>query len=217
VTKPRSWQCWRPTKIRCDRILQEVPFFVSEILTSRHARNPFRKQAVRHCLGLLARAQAHKRIHKNQESLIMKYKMLTLILALTVVSWAQTETQTAPATPQQSTAPAEKAKCACCDKMAAGDMKDMKSCCARHDMQAKDGKDGKEMASCCSGKDAKICMRNSKDKTAASCCKEGCSKESCGKDKTASCCGDKCGKDGKGCCSKMEKTAKMCCERNLRG
>src|SRR4029077_15853675 len=119
----------------------------------------------------------------------MKYKMLALIVALTVISWAQTETQTAPATPQQSTAPADMAKCACCDKMAAGDMKDMKSCCTHHHMQAKDGQ-STEMASCCGGKDAKSCMRKSKDKTAASCCKEGCSKEGCGKEKTAAdCCG----------------------------
>ena len=148
----------------------------------------------------------------------MKYKMLTLILALTVVSWAQTEIQTAPSTPQQSTVPAEKAKCACCDKMSAGDMKDMKSCCGHHDMQAKEGKDSKEMAPCCGGKDAKSCMKDSKDKSAASCCKEGCGKDSCGKDKTASaCCGNKCGKDGKGCCSKMEKSAKKCCEKEVRG
>ena len=146
----------------------------------------------------------------------MKYRMLALILALTVVSWAQTET--APSTPQQSTVPAEKAKCACCDKMAAGDMKDMKSCCAHHDMQSKDGKDSKEMASCCGSKDAKACMKNGKDKTAAACCKEGCSKGSCGKDKTATaCCGSKCGKDAKGCCSKMDKTAKNCCEKESRG
>ena len=37
----------------------------------------------------------------------MKYKMLALMLALTVVSWAQTATQTAPATTEQSAAPAE--------------------------------------------------------------------------------------------------------------
>ncbi len=49
----------------------------------------------------------------------MRYKMFALMLALTVATWAQTSTQTTPATPQQSTVPAEKAKCACCDKMAA--------------------------------------------------------------------------------------------------
>ena len=52
----------------------------------------------------------------------MKHKMLALILALTVVSWAQEATQTTPAAPQQSTTP-EKAKCSCCDKMASADAK----------------------------------------------------------------------------------------------
>jgi hypothetical protein len=158
----------------------------------------------------------------------MKYKMLALIVALTVVSWAQTETQTAAPAAPQTTAPADKAKCACCDKMAAGEMKEMKSCCAHHDMQGKDmqgkdvqAKDGKEMASCCagkegmSGKDAKACMRKGKDKT-ASCCK-GDGKNSCCKDKIASaCCGDKCEKDGKGCCGGKDKTAKSCCQKEVR-
>ena len=134
----------------------------------------------------------------------MRYKMFALILALTVVTWAQTSTQTAPATPQQSTVPSEKAKCACCDKMAASDAKDAKSCCAHHDMASMKDNDGKEMASCCAGKDMKssdgkeamACMKGDKDK-AASCCKDSCSKDGCAKDKTASgCCGGKCGKDG---------------------
>jgi len=155
----------------------------------------------------------------------MKYKMLALILALTVLSWAQTAT---PTTPQQSTVPADKAKCPCCDMMAAADAKDAPTCCARHDMKsAMKDKDGKEMASCCAGKDAKAtggndamsCMKNDKDKTAASCCKDGCSKDSCGKDKTAAaCCCGSCGKDGeKGCCSgkKTEKSAQSCCAKEL--
>jgi hypothetical protein len=68
--------------------------------------------------------------------------------------------------------------------MASADAKDADSCCAHHrDLKA----GGKEMsccagkdAKCCGGKDAKSCMKG--DKTAASCCKDGCSK-----DKTASC------------------------------
>lgn len=133
----------------------------------------------------------------------MKYKMIAIVLALTVMSWAQTATQTGPAAPQ--TTPAEKAKCACCDKMAAG----AKACGAHHDMAAGEMKD---MGSCCGGKEAKSgdgkdamsCMRNDKDKAAASCCKDGC------KDKAAgSCCGEKCGKDcEKGCCSSEKKTEK---------
>lgn len=151
----------------------------------------------------------------------MRFKMLALILALTVASWAQTTTPTAPSTPQQSTVPADRAKS--CDKMAPADAKDASACCAHHDMNSMDSK---EKASCCGGKNASAkdsmsCMRNGKDKTAVSCCKDGCSKDGCGKDgcakdKTASaCCG---GKDGKGCCSgkKMEKTAKSCCKEDLR-
>ena len=140
----------------------------------------------------------------------MKHKMLALILALTVVSWAQTATQTAPAAPQQSTAPVEKGKCACCDKMASADSKDAMSC-SRHAEHAKHGKEmasccaGKDGKSCCGGKDTKSCMKG--DKNAASCCKDGC-----GKDKTASaCCG---GKDCKeGCCSKKKEAAMNCCHR----
>ena len=135
----------------------------------------------------------------------MKHKMLALILALTVVSWAQTSTQTAPADPQQNTAP-EKAKCACCDKMASANAKDAKMGCSRHGKHAKDDKTsccaGKEAKSCCGGKDGMSCMKDGKD--AASCCKD------CGKDKTASAC---CGKECKeGCCSKKTETAMNCCQ-----
>jgi len=135
----------------------------------------------------------------------MKHKMLALILALTVVSWAQEATQTAPATPQQST---EKAKCACCDKAASADAKG--DCCAHHDHSAA-GKEAmscsrKDGKSCCGGKDAKACMKADKG---ASCCKD------CGKDKTASsCCGGKC---EKGCCEKMEKASMKCCHGEHRG
>jgi len=130
----------------------------------------------------------------------MKHKLFALILALTVVAWTQTATQT-------PSAPAEKAKPSCCDKMSDakdghascmrhghGDAKDMASCCA-----------GKDAKSCC-GKDAKSCMKD--DKTAAACCKDGCGKD---KDKTAaSCCDHKAGKEcGKECCgsNKSEKPA----------
>jgi hypothetical protein len=137
----------------------------------------------------------------------MKHKILAIMLALTVISWGQTATQATPSTPQQSTAPAGKANCACCDKMAASDAKDAHAACMRHGHG-----DAKEMASCCAskdeksccgGKDAKSCMKG--DKAAASCCKEGCSKEM-----KASCCDHKGGKQcGKDCCSsnKSEKSA----------
>src|ERR1039458_10163190 len=133
----------------------------------------------------------------------MKYKMIALILALTVVSWAQIANQNAPSTPQQSTVPADKAKCPCCDKMAADSTKDAHACCAHHDMNGKDGKEmasGKDAMSCCSGKDAKSCMRTGKDKAAASCCGG-----SCGKDSKKGCCSDK----------KSDKTAKDCCPEEV--
>jgi hypothetical protein len=115
----------------------------------------------------------------------MKYKMLALIMALTVVSWSQDATQSAPATPDKT----DKAGCACCDKMAKSDAKnDHAACMRKHE--------SKEMASCC-GKDDACCAKDGK--TAESCCK--------GKDGTK--CDHKAGKEcGKDCCgSKSEKTA----------
>jgi len=131
----------------------------------------------------------------------MRHKLFAAILALTVMSWAQTSTQTAPS---QNPSPAEKAKPTCCQKMANG-AKDGGPTCMRH----KDGKEmasccaGKEGASCCSGKDATACMKDGK-------CTAGCSKEGSGTEKAASCRDRKAGKDcGKGCCSssKSEKAA----------
>lgn len=135
----------------------------------------------------------------------MRHKLFALILALTVVSWAQTATPTTPAAPQQGIA-SDQAKGSCCDKMA--DSKDGHAACMRHKHHG-DAKamasccSGKEGASCCGDKDSKSCMKD--DKTAASCCKEGCDK-----DKAASCCDQKSGKAcGKGCCgsNKTDKPA----------
>jgi len=146
----------------------------------------------------------------------MKHKMIALILALNVASWAQTATQTSPSTPQQSTAPAQKGKC--CDKMTA-DAKDAHESCARHMKHDGDGKEmagccsGKDAKSCCDGSDAKSCMKGEKDKSSS------CG-DSCGKDKTAaSCCGGKDGKDcEKGCCSrKTEKAFESCSRSRMRG
>lgn len=138
----------------------------------------------------------------------MKHKILALILALAVTSWAQTSTPNA-ASPQQNPAPAEKAKCPCCEKMASASTKDAHSCCAHHDMKA----DAKEM-SCCNGKDAKCCgdkdamscMKGAKD--AASCCDKNC-----GTDKAAAdCCGGNCKHCENGSCKKKEeKAASNCC------
>ncbi len=131
----------------------------------------------------------------------MKFKMTALILALTVVAWAQTATPTAPAAPQQSTAPEQKAKCPCCDKMAMKDAKDAHSCCMHHEKDAS----GKETASCCGGKDAMSCMKGDKDKTAHACCGDKCSKDAAGKMSCAGKCAKEC---EKGCCSAKNKSEK---------
>ena len=143
----------------------------------------------------------------------MKFKMLALILVVTIITWAQNATPTTPSAPQQSDAPAAKDKCPCCDKMAA-DAKDAPVSCMHHEMKAGESE---KKESCCAGKDAMSsdakgamsCMKGDKDKPAAS-CGDQCSKD---KDAAARCGGKDCGKD---CCSKKgEKTAKSCCEENL--
>jgi len=127
----------------------------------------------------------------------MRYKIFTLILALTAVSWAQTATQST-ATPDQSAS--DKTKCACCDQMAKSDSKDAQAACmCKHA--------GKEMASCCAGKDEKSCCGG---KDAACCMKDGKMAESCCKGKDGMKCDRKAGKGcGKECCgsNKSEKPA----------
>ncbi|MGD1024057.1 MAG: hypothetical protein ABR880_14825 [Candidatus Sulfotelmatobacter sp.] len=132
----------------------------------------------------------------------MRFKIIALILALTVMSWAQTATPSAPSTPQQSTVPAEAKACPCCGK-ASAETKEGQACCAHHAAAAKDAKEpaccaGKDKAACCSAKDAKSCKRNSSDQTTAACCG-----------------GEKCVKDcEKGCCAshkKDDKTAMNYC------
>jgi len=128
------------------------------------------------------------------KEIFMKYRMLALIMALTVVSWSQDASQTAPTTPDKT----DKANCACCDKMAKSDSKnDHAACMRKHD--------GKEMASCCTGKDSKSCC----GKDAACCAKDPKMAESCCKGKDGMKCDHKAGKEcGKDCCgSKSEKTA----------
>ena len=125
----------------------------------------------------------------------MKCKMLALILMLTVVSWTQTATQSTPPSDQPS-GTSDKAKCACCDKMAKSDSKDAHAACMRKH-------DGKEMASCCTGKDDK---ESCCSKEGASCMKDGKMAESCKGMK----CDHKASQDcRKGCCgsNKSEKPA----------
>jgi len=141
----------------------------------------------------------------------MKQKLVALLLALTMISWAQSTTPTQTPAPEQKSAPADaKATCPCCDKMASDDPHDMhkhQHACMRHDTDAKDGKDAmagcagkdaKEMAACC-GKDGKSCV---KDDQTATCCADGkpghelaCCSGKPGRDTAhAGCCGAQCGK-----------------------
>jgi hypothetical protein len=143
----------------------------------------------------------------------MRYRMITLILALSAAAWAQTATQNAA--PQAGTAASPQAGC-CCDK---ADAKDAHSCCAHHDMNAhdmgahdmsaKDGKEamscgGKDSKSCCSGKDGMSCKRTNKDKA--------------DNDKTAASCGDCMKNHEKDCCATAKngdnKPAMSCCKEH---
>ncbi len=118
----------------------------------------------------------------------MKFKFCALILALTVMAWAQSTTPNQTPAPDQKSAPADaKPACPCCDKMASAEHssmhKDMKAC-MHHD-----AKDGKEAMACCGGKDAKD----------AACC--GKDAKACSKDgKTMACCAAKDGETGPHSC-----------------
>ncbi|MGO9649493.1 MAG: hypothetical protein ACLPOO_15725 [Terriglobales bacterium] len=128
----------------------------------------------------------------------MKSKIMLLILALTVVSWAQTATQStnpgpAPATP--ATSSDAKAQCPCCQK--AADVKPEMSCCAH---PAKAGASEKAAMSCCEGKDAAMaCMKSKPGESANATPTNG---KCCGSDQK-----DCCGKSGKG----GEQPAMACC------
>jgi len=123
----------------------------------------------------------------------MNFRLLAFLLALSVSAWAQTAAQNAPG---QSAHQAPKVQCACCEKAAA----ETASACRHH---AK-GKDDKDAAGCCGGKEG------------SSCCGKAMQ---CGKSeaaKTGSCCADKaCCGEGKSCCGKStegEKTSMKCCQ-----
>ena len=132
----------------------------------------------------------------------MKHKIFALVLALTVASWAQTATQT-PSTPQPGATQADKASCACCDKMAASVLV-MRRTPSLHPpsaskiparkprLHSRDGSTGHASTPVIRSKWSR---RSAKDKTVAACC--GTPGKAC----------------GKGCCSsdKKEKTAKNCC------
>jgi len=109
----------------------------------------------------------------------MKFlKMVILMLALSMLAWAQNPTPDKAAPAQSKT----ESSCPCCQERA--DAKDGKSCCG-HDMAAKGGK----AMACCAGKNA--CMKDGKcieaaQKMQAACAKGGC----CAKDgdKAMACC-----------------------------
>src|SRR5215831_4893259 len=112
----------------------------------------------------------------------MKFRIIALILALSVSGWAQTAAQDSPA---QSAPQPPKAQCACCDKAA-----ESGAGCCHHSKE----QDGKSASACCGGREG------------SGCCGKGmkCEKP----DATAKndgCCGDKpCGGEGKSCCGKPE-------------
>jgi hypothetical protein len=120
---------------------------------------------------------------------------LILILALSLVGWAQ-ETPATSAAPNSTPAPQAQGCChhnmanmkdgkGCCHH-AAADAKGATACCGEDKCEAKDGK------SCCEGKDMKAAMAQCKKND---CCKDG------------KCCGD-----GKSCGdAKGAKTAMDCC------
>jgi hypothetical protein len=173
-----------------------VRFLESEFLTRARGALPSSQLSPSDSAACLSRARAQPN-HLRRP--LMRHKLFALIFAITVTAWAQNATQTPPA---QGATP-EKEKPTCCDKMSDG----KGAACMRHKSEA----GAKEMASCCSGKDTSCCDSKKAnccakdDKTAASCCKDGCEKA-----KAASCCDRKAGKEcGKGCCgsNKSEKTA----------
>lgn len=130
----------------------------------------------------------------------MKHKILALVLALTIVAWAQTAPKGQPST-SQSNASGAKGEGSCCERSSGA-----KDSCPHH---AKHAGEGKEQASCCTGKDAKSCQKSAKN--GASCCGE-----KCGQDKAA-CSREECAKACKNeCCSKATAKAGRCCASETR-
>ena len=108
----------------------------------------------------------------------MKLRILALIMALSLVVWAQGNS----ASPAPNSTPAPEAKGCCHHAKAEG--KDAVACCGKDKCEMKDAK------SCCNGKDKDMqaCMDQCK-KEGKGCCGDG---KECGKaaDKTAANCCD---------------------------
>jgi hypothetical protein len=132
----------------------------------------------------------------------MKFKLFAVVLALSLIAWAQENpaASTPNATPKAETQScchhAEGAKDAmACGHHATADAKDGKECCGKdasccgkdkNKVSAQCEKDGK---SCCSGKDMKACAKQCKKDGG---CADG---KCCGaaeKSSAMNCCGDKC-------------------------
>lgn len=131
----------------------------------------------------------------------MKFKLFAIVLALSLVAWAQENP--APSNPDSTPKTETKSCChhgagakgamACGHHMNA-DAKEGMECCGKDSgccgkEMAKCAKDGK---SCCGGKDMKACAKTCKKQGACS---------------GGKCCGDKSEKSAMKCCSGCEKKA----------
>jgi hypothetical protein len=141
---------------------------------------------------MLTDSRFDPRVRRHKENEIMKFKLVALILSLSVASWAQSKNST-QAPPPDKTA----TKCACCEKVSSTAKTESGE--HKHACMHANAKDGKEAASCCTGK------------ADASCCNEKDGK-ACAKTASNGCCGEKC-TDMKDCCYAKEgkKTAHNCC------
>ena len=126
----------------------------------------------------------------------MKYKVIALILALTISSWAQS---TSPSSPDQKPADS-KTTCSCCAKTDSANQSEPNQ--AKHSC-VKKTEDGKEVMACCADKDAKAC-------SGETCCKHG-------EKDAASCCAKAADGQAMACCSGKDGAAKDCCGGNQCG
>jgi hypothetical protein len=119
----------------------------------------------------------------------MKFKLVALVLSLTIASWAQSTNSSTPEPKSADT----KSTCSCCAKADTANQSDPKQ---THACMRKTA-DGKEVMACCEGKDAKACSGEAcskhGEKDAASCCAKT------GDTQTMACCSGKNGSE-KGCC-----------------
>ena len=121
----------------------------------------------------------------------MKFRLFALLLALSLIAWAQEN----PSAAAPNATPKPEAK-SCCHHDHASDAKDAKGCCHHASADAKDasdccGKDKCEMkdGKSCAGKDMKACMKQCKKSGA---CTDGkCCGEAGGKS-AMNCCGNQC-------------------------